>query len=425
MNGVFTSYCTREAADILTDEPDSQEGWPSGIGQCSKPMVLLVSVPARRSQSSVTSPEYSGSSRSTWPQRQSTMRVIRSGAGAVNFQNAERAQPAGGPTAARERASRNVPGPGHSLMKSKLPGSLTLPPYESSPATQAPLTPPAPGAPHETTSYVPADAGAAVRPAASTATVAIPHRMGIILRPPSSSSPTSQPTPAHPAARRQAAPRPAARVRTPMSQGTETLKRTPLHDRHAAAGARGGAGARLVPFAGWEMPVQYTGIRDEHRAVRENAGIFDVSHMGEIETEGPQAAAFLQHILSNDVAKIAENGAQYSVLCNEAGGVLDDLFTYRLGHERFLTVTNASNHDKDLAWFKRHAADYDVQIHDRLDDYAMLAIQGPSARPLVEPPSEGDPPPRFRTTRLTVAGAPDTLVAGTGYTGEDGVELLA
>src|SRR3954449_8530693 len=244
MYGVFTSYCTREAADILTEEPDSQEGWPSGIGQCSKPMVLLVSVPARRSQSSVTSPEYSGSSRSTWPQRQSTMRVIRSGAGAVNFQNAERAQPAGAPTAARERASRNVPGPGHSLMKSKLPGSLTWPPYESSPATQAPLTPPAPGAPHETTSYVPADAGAAVRPAASTATVAIPHRMGIIRQPPELVIAGLPNYPSPPGSAPAGGPRPAARVRTPMSQGTETLKRTPLHDRHVAAGAR------LGPVAG-------------------------------------------------------------------------------------------------------------------------------------------------------------------------------
>src|SRR5215218_8087404 len=135
-----------------------------------------------------------------------------------------------------------------------------------------------------------------------------------------------------------------------MAAETDTLKRTPLHERHVAAGAR------LVPFAGWEMPVQYTGIREEHHAVRERVGIFDVSHMGEIETEGPGAEAFLQRILSNDVSKIAEGGAQYSVLCNPEGGVLDDLFTYRLGHHRFLTVTNASNHAKDLALLRRHAA---------------------------------------------------------------------
>src|SRR3954467_308011 len=135
---------------------------------------------------------------------------------------------------------------------------------------------------------------------------------------------------------------------------TETLKRTPLYDRHVAAGAK------LVPFAGWEMPVQYAGIKEEHLAVRSHAGVFDVSHMGEIETTGPDAEAFLQRILSNDVAKIAPDGAQYSVLTRPGGGVLDDLFTYRLGPERFLTVTNASNHEKDLAWFQQHAPEFDV-----------------------------------------------------------------
>jgi aminomethyltransferase len=203
-----------------------------------------------------------------------------------------------------------------------------------------------------------------------------------------------------------------------MAAGTQTLKRTPLHDRHVAAGAK------LVPFAGWEMPVQYAGIREEHMAVRERAGIFDVSHMGELETSGPQAEQLLQKLLSNDVARIAERGAQYSVLCNEQGGVLDDLFTYRLGPDRFLTITNASNHDSDLAWFERHAAGFDATVRDRLADYAMLAVQGPQARGLVAELAEGELPQRFRTAELTVAGAPDVLVCGTGYTGEDGVELL-
>ena len=139
-----------------------------------------------------------------------------------------------------------------------------------------------------------------------------------------------------------------------MASGTETLKRTPLHDRHAAAGAR------LVPFAGWEMPVQYEGIRPEHVAVRTKVGVFDVSHMGEIETRGPDAEKFLQRILSNDVTKLADDGAQYSVLPNEQGGVLDDLFSYRLGPDHFLTVTNASNHEKDLAWFQKHAKEFDA-----------------------------------------------------------------
>ena len=202
-----------------------------------------------------------------------------------------------------------------------------------------------------------------------------------------------------------------------MSTAADTLRRTPLYDRHEAAGAR------LVPFAGWEMPVQYEGIRQEHVNVRTDAGLFDVSHMGEIETSGPQAEEFLQRILSNDVTKIAERGAQYSVLCKPDGGVIDDLFTYRLDGGRFLTVTNASNHEKDLAWFEQQAASYDVTVKDAAADYAMLALQGPNARALLDAVLEGEAPKRFRTTQAKVAGV-DCLVAGTGYTGEDGVELL-
>jgi aminomethyltransferase len=196
------------------------------------------------------------------------------------------------------------------------------------------------------------------------------------------------------------------------------LRATALRDRHLAAGAR------LVPFAGWEMPVQYAGIRAEHTAVREHAGAFDVSHMGEVETRGPGALAFLQRVLSNDVSKVAVGGAQYGVLCREDGGVLDDLFTYRLGEDRFLTVTNASNHAQDLAWMRQHADPFDVELVDRIDDYAMLAVQGPHARALLAPLlAGGELPARMRTAELTVAGAP-ALVCGTGYTGEDGVELL-
>jgi glycine cleavage system T protein (aminomethyltransferase) len=203
-----------------------------------------------------------------------------------------------------------------------------------------------------------------------------------------------------------------------MAVGTEALKRTPLHDRHVAAGAK------LVPFAGWEMPVQYAGIKEEHLNVRSHAGIFDVSHMGEIETTGPDAEAFLQRILSNDVGKLQDGGAQYSVLTKEDGGVLDDLFTYRLGDGRYLTVTNAANHEKDLAWFRKQAGSFDVTLIDRLHDYAMLAVQGPEARRIVAALTDGELPKRFKTATLTVAGAENVLVCGTGYTGEDGVELL-
>src|SRR5438094_199681 len=130
------------------------------------------------------------------------------------------------------------------------------------------------------------------------------------------------------------------------------------------------------------MAVQYEGIRQEHVAVRTGAGLFDVSHMGQVETRGPDAEAFLQHVLSNDVTKIAEGGAQYSVLCREDGGVLDDLFTYRLG-DGFLTVTNAANHDRDFAWFEAHAGSFDVVIADAAERHAMLALQGPDARAIL------------------------------------------
>jgi aminomethyltransferase len=196
------------------------------------------------------------------------------------------------------------------------------------------------------------------------------------------------------------------------------LRRTPLYEQHVAAGAR------LVPFAGWEMPVQYAGVKDEHLAVRSGCGVFDVSHMGEVETEGPGALELLQRLLSNDVGKIEVGGAQYSVLCRDDGGVLDDLFTYRLADDRYLTVTNAANHERDLAWFLEHAGEFDCEVRDRLADWAMLAVQGPDARGIVAGLADGELPARMRTATVPVAGA-DCLVCGTGYTGEDGVEVLA
>jgi aminomethyltransferase len=201
-----------------------------------------------------------------------------------------------------------------------------------------------------------------------------------------------------------------------LAAATETLRRTALYDRHAALGAR------LVPFAGWEMPVQYEGIRQEHVAVRTRAGLFDVSHMGQVETGGQDAEAFLQRMLSNDIGKIPDGGAQYSVMCRDDGGVLDDLFTYRIG-ERFLTVTNAANHERDFTWLSEHADEFDVEVRDVADRYAMLALQGPDARAILARHIEGEAPKRMRTARARVAGA-TVLVCGTGYTGEDGVELL-
>lgn len=198
----------------------------------------------------------------------------------------------------------------------------------------------------------------------------------------------------------------------------ETLQRTALFDTHVEAGAK------LVPFAGWEMPVQYAGIREEHVAVRTSAGVFDVSHMGEIRTSGPQALEFLQRVLSNDVARIDVGGAQYALLCREDGGVLDDLFTYRLGPEEYLTVTNAANHEKDLAWFRRQAEAFpDATVEDAAAQYAMLAVQGPLAREIVQALSDRPLPARMTAGPRVVAGH-EVLVCGTGYTGEDGVELL-
>jgi aminomethyltransferase len=204
-----------------------------------------------------------------------------------------------------------------------------------------------------------------------------------------------------------------------LSATAADLKKTPLFALHAEAGAR------LVPFAGWEMPVQYEGVRQEHIAVRTGAGLFDVSHMGEIETRGPRAAEFLRHLLSNDLAKVGPGGAQYALLCREDGGVLDDLFTYWLGDERFLTVVNASNADSDFAWLAKQADGWEgVEVVDRSPDYAMLALQGPTAvghfESLLE---EGETPGRFKHGEATVAGV-RALVCRTGYTGEDGVELL-
>ena len=204
-------------------------------------------------------------------------------------------------------------------------------------------------------------------------------------------------------------------------ESTAVSRRTPLYEAHLAAGAR------MVPFAGWQMPVSYEGVRPEHLAVRSACGVFDVSHMGQIATRGPGALDLLQRLLSNDVAAIDVGGAQYSVLCREDGGVLDDLFTYRLGDDRYLTVTNAANHDRDLAWFREHAPPFEAEVRDRLDDYAMLAVQGPTARGIVAGVLEGELPRRMRTATLTVPeaiGGGEALVCGTGYTGEDGVEVL-
>jgi aminomethyltransferase len=198
------------------------------------------------------------------------------------------------------------------------------------------------------------------------------------------------------------------------------LARTPLRDVHLAAGAK------LIEFAGFEMPAYYAGsspVRSEHMAVREACGIFDVSHMGELELAGPHAEALLQRVFSNDAARTGVGGAQYGVICDEHGGVLDDLIYYRLEQQRYLLVTNAANHERDREWFRSHAAELDADVRDRAADFAMIAVQGPTARAITSALAAEQLPARMRAAMNTVAGV-EALVCGTGYTGEDGVELL-
>ena len=192
----------------------------------------------------------------------------------------------------------------------------------------------------------------------------------------------------------------------------QTLLRTPLYARHVALGAR------MVPFAGWEMPVQYEGVIQEHRAVRTDAGVFDVSHMGEFEVEGPRAHELLQRLLSNDLDRIGRGQAQYTLLTNEQGGIVDDLIAYRLDEFRTMLVVNASNRDGDFRWLKeREVSGSDVR--DVSDEYALLAVQGPRAIEKLGLPSAV----AFTFAEATIDRV-QVMVNRTGYTGEDGCELL-
>jgi aminomethyltransferase len=192
----------------------------------------------------------------------------------------------------------------------------------------------------------------------------------------------------------------------------QTLERTPLYARHAELGAR------LVPFAGWEMPVQYDGVIAEHRAVRTDCGVFDVSHMGELEVEGPRAGELLQSLLSNDLDRIDVGEAQYTLLTNERGGIVDDLIVYKLEPYRYLLIVNAANARTDYEWLKeRELRGSDVR--DVSDGYALLAVQGPRSNERLRLP---DAKP-FTFAEGGVDGI-ECMVNRTGYTGERGVELL-
>jgi aminomethyltransferase len=202
-----------------------------------------------------------------------------------------------------------------------------------------------------------------------------------------------------------------------MTLPTAPLRRTPLHAAHVRLGAR------MVPFGGWEMPVQYAGIVDEHRRVRSAVGCFDVSHMGEFEVRGPDALRALQALTTNDVSVLAVGQVQYSLLCRQDGGIVDDLTLARLAADEFLLTVNAANVDKDWEWVHQHLTGQ-VEARNTSADTGLIAVQGPRAEALVGRLADVDVPAigYYRCVRGHVAGVP-ALVSRTGYTGEDGFEL--
>ncbi len=196
------------------------------------------------------------------------------------------------------------------------------------------------------------------------------------------------------------------------------MKRTPLYAAHLALGAR------LVEFGGWEMPVQYSGILDEHDAVRTAAGLFDIDHMGQIEVTGPNALPYLQHLLTNDISKLELGQAAYGLFCYADGGVVDDVFTYHLPNRYFLAV-NASNTDKDVAWMLAHRTGYDVQVTDISFQTCMLALQGPQSQSILQKVTQANLSVlrHHYAVESAVLNVP-AMIARTGYTGEDGFELF-
>ncbi len=196
------------------------------------------------------------------------------------------------------------------------------------------------------------------------------------------------------------------------------LKKTPLYDAHVRLNGK------IVDFGGWNLPVQYSGITDEHNAARNAAGIFDVSHMGELEVEGPQAEEFLNYLVTNNVAKLVNGRALYAAMCRENGKIVDDLIIYRLKERSYLIVVNAANIEKDFAWAESIARNYDVSLRNASDQYGQIAIQGPKALKILQKlcTDSLEDIGVFFAKRLSVAGI-EALVARTGYTGEDGFEI--
>jgi aminomethyltransferase len=211
-------------------------------------------------------------------------------------------------------------------------------------------------------------------------------------------------------------------MRSPFEGATlSDLRQTPFHANHLAAGAR------MVPFAGFDMPVQYRGLSQEHNQVRTGVGLFDVSHMGEVRVRGPKAAAALQWLLSNDITKLEPGQAQYNGLCNQRGGMVDDVFAYRVGADDFLVCVNASNREKDFGWMQSHNPfPREAALVDEGDDWAQVAIQGPHGVDVVEKlvPTSVRELGRHRFVASEFAGVGGCYVARTGYTGEDGFEVF-
>lgn len=196
-------------------------------------------------------------------------------------------------------------------------------------------------------------------------------------------------------------------------------KKTALYDTHVALGAK------MVPFAGFEMPVHYSGVTEEHFAVREKAGVFDVSHMGQFFVEGPNAKALLQHITSNNVDALADGQAQYSCLPNGNGGIVDDLIVYKMSDEKFFVVVNASNIEKDWAQFEKYNTKFGAKMTNASDDMSLLAIQGPKATEALQKLTDTNLSeiPYYHFTVGTVAGVEGVIISNTGYTGSGGFEI--
>jgi aminomethyltransferase len=196
------------------------------------------------------------------------------------------------------------------------------------------------------------------------------------------------------------------------------LKRTPLYDEHKKLKGR------LVPFAGWEMPVQYSGVIDEHMTVRENVGLFDVSHMGEFEIKGKKAFDFLNRVTTNNVAKLEDGGCQYTLLCYENGTVVDDLILGRIAENHYMVVVNASNIEKDFSWLTKQNAE-GAELTNVSDDYALIAVQGPKSPELVADVLKEDLASlKYYTFKKADSTQTDVTIFRTGYTGEDGFELM-